>query len=284
MGEGGSRGFGEGDGGPGRDGPPQPPAGAGRVPPRRFLTVDERGRIDLPPDLAKTAGASPGTLLEVRERDGRLEIRPDIHSLSRLYIEPTSRCNLACQTCIRNTWAEPMGDMGDEVFGRIAARFGAFPHLRSVMFAGFGEPTVHPKILDMIAAVHRAGLRAELTTNGTRLDETLVEGLFRSGLDRLWVSIDGADEIHFTGTNGRSNPLFSATSVGRRSTQFGMRSNTGPSERTCAISIFRPATSAAAAVSSTPTTRTVSAMASPPAAAASGPRGSSNAPDRPALN
>ncbi len=195
MGEGGSRGFGK--GGSDRESP-APPA-ARRIPPRRTLTLDEKGRIDLPPDLARAAGASPGARLEVREKDGRLEIRPDIHSLSRLYIEPTTRCNLTCRTCIRNTWAEPPGDMTAGDFDRIRESLGAFPHLRSVMFGGFGEPTLHPGLPDMIAAVHRAGLRAELTTNGTRLDDGLSAALLESGLDRLWVSVDGADEVHFDG-------------------------------------------------------------------------------------
>ena len=195
MGEGGSRGFREDGAGTGAPAAPSLPKSSEK----RFLTLDEEGRIVLPPDLAKAAGAAPGVRLEVRERAGRLEIRPDIHSLARLYIEPTTRCNLNCQTCIRNTWAEPLGDMSEEVFGRIDASLGDFPHLQSVMFGGFGEPTAHPRLLEMMGAVRRRGLRVELTTNGTRLDDALVDGLFDCGLDRLWVSVDGADETHFEG-------------------------------------------------------------------------------------
>ncbi len=199
MGEGGSRGFRDAAGSHNREHLKPSAPETNRVPLRRFLTVDKSGRLELPSDLAKASGAAPGARLEIRERDGRLEIRPDIHSLGRLYIEPTTRCNLTCQTCIRNTWAEPLGDMSDEVFSRIAARLGDFPHLQSVMFGGFGEPTTHSGILDMITSVHKRGLRAEMTTNGTRLDEGMIKNLFRSGLDRLWVSIDGADERNFDG-------------------------------------------------------------------------------------
>jgi MoaA/NifB/PqqE/SkfB family radical SAM enzyme len=195
MGEGGSRGFDKGDTDQGVSAPPP----ARGLPPKRYLTLDERGRIELPPDLAKAAGAAPGARLEVRERDGRLEMRPDVHSLARLYLEPTTRCNLACRTCIRNTWTEPLGDMTADVFQRIVGSLADFPHLRSVMFGGFGEPTAHPELPDMIAAVHRTGLRTELTTNGTLLDESLVDRLHDAGLDRLWASIDGADEANFDG-------------------------------------------------------------------------------------
>ncbi|HBH13749.1 MAG TPA: hypothetical protein DDX29_11650 [Clostridiales bacterium] len=42
----------------------------------------------------------------IMEEEGRLILVPSIHSLSRLYIEPTSTCNLNCVTCIRNNWHE----------------------------------------------------------------------------------------------------------------------------------------------------------------------------------
>jgi MoaA/NifB/PqqE/SkfB family radical SAM enzyme len=125
-------------------------------------------------------------------KNGRAEVLPNIHSLNRLYVEPTSRCNLACRTCIRNTWEEPAGDMSPEIFDRLAGQLGRFPHLESVMFGGFGEPTAHPAILGMVKAVKALGLRAEMTTNATLLDEALVDGLLRERLDTLWISLDGA--------------------------------------------------------------------------------------------
>jgi len=65
------------------------------------------------------------------------------------------------------------------------------------MFGGFGEPTTHPDILAMIGKVKALGVRAEMTTNGTLLDEPMIDGLFQNRLDRLWVSFDGADESRF---------------------------------------------------------------------------------------
>ena len=42
-----------------------------------------------------------GPAADLRIERGRLEIVPDIHSLSRIYIEPTSRCGLSCRTCLQ---------------------------------------------------------------------------------------------------------------------------------------------------------------------------------------
>ena len=40
-----------------------------------------------------------------------------------------------------------MGDMDEAIFDRLVAELRRFPHLESVMFGGFGEPTAHPDIL-----------------------------------------------------------------------------------------------------------------------------------------
>jgi len=151
----------------------------------------EDGRLVVPPELEKKLGFVPGARIEVVADRGRFEILPNIHSLNRLIIEPTSRCNLACRMCIRNTWDEPTGDMDGDVFDRLVSHLRRFPHLEAVMFGGFGEPTAHPLILDMIAAVKTLGLRVEMTTNGTLLDDSLIDGILRERLDMLWVSLDG---------------------------------------------------------------------------------------------
>lgn len=157
----------------------------------------EDGKLVVPPELEKKLGLCPGARLEIVFDGGRAEILPNIHSLNRLYVEPTSRCNLACRTCIRNTWNEPMGDMDMGVFERLASQLVRFPHLESVMFGGFGEPTAHPRILDMVQAVKSLGLRAEMITNATLLDDALVDGLLRERLDTLWISLDGTTEESF---------------------------------------------------------------------------------------
>jgi MoaA/NifB/PqqE/SkfB family radical SAM enzyme len=160
----------------------------------RRVRVESSGAMRLPPALVKKLGAAAGETLEVTEERGRIEIRPNIHSLARVYIEPTARCNLVCRTCIRNTWQEPLGDMGRATFARVVSGLRRSEDLTSVMFAGFGEPTAHPDIIDMLGAVKSLGVTTEMTTNGTFLGEPMLRGLFKSRLDRLWVSFDGADD------------------------------------------------------------------------------------------
>jgi hypothetical protein len=95
---------------------------------RIFLVkVNEDGCLSVPPALVGKLGLEPEAELEMVANGGRIEIRPNIHSLARVYIEPTARCNLACSMCIRNTWKEPVGDMEPAVFDRLASQLRLYP-------------------------------------------------------------------------------------------------------------------------------------------------------------
>jgi len=158
------------------------------------LRFDNKGNIILPEELKEKLGLKDGGELRVLVHKDRIELFPNIHSLSKLYIEPTSLCNLSCQTCVRNTWNEPMGEMSLDTFDKIVEQLKDFQYLETVMFGGFGEPTYHKDILYMIGKIKSLGLRAEITTNGTLLNEDMIKGLFENRLDTLWVSMDGAED------------------------------------------------------------------------------------------
>jgi MoaA/NifB/PqqE/SkfB family radical SAM enzyme len=164
--------------------------------------VRKDGSLVVPPSAAKRLGLVPGSVADIRFDRGRLEVLPDIHSLGRVYVEPTSRCGLSCRTCLRNTWNEPTGDMDPKVFDCLVSQLGRFPAVRSVMFGGIGEPMLHPAIIPMVRKVKSLGLRAEMVTNGTRLDGTELAALWSSGLDTLWVSLDGATEESYRDIRG----------------------------------------------------------------------------------
>ena len=161
------------------------------------VKVRNDGSLMLPPEIAEQLGLVAGAKVEISPEHDRLIVHPNIHSLARVYIEPTSVCNLTCQTCVRNTWTEPLGSMSLETFSRLVEQLKKFPHLQSVMFGGFGEPTAHGEILSMIRSVKLLGVKVEMVTNGTLLDEKMIQGLFEGRLDTLWISFDGADVASF---------------------------------------------------------------------------------------
>lgn len=113
----------------------------------------------------------------------RLDVR-------RVYIEPTTHCNLDCAMCVRRAWKDPFGEMSWETFQAILRDLQAFPDLQRVTFGGFGEPLLHPRIVNMVAGIRKLGVGVTLTTNGLLLDRPVSEALLEAGLDTLVVSID----------------------------------------------------------------------------------------------
>ena len=156
------------------------------------IEIDEAGRLAFPSEVATRFGLRPGTPVEIEDEAGCVRLRRPVTHLAKLYLEPTVRCNLACRTCIRNVWDEPGGDMVDATFAAVIAGMHHFAPPPTVFFGGFGEPLGHPGIVEMVAEVKALGCPVELITNGVLLTEQISGQLIAAGLDRLWVSLDGA--------------------------------------------------------------------------------------------
>ncbi|MCE5240658.1 radical SAM protein [bacterium] len=125
-------------------------------------------------------------------------------------IETTSRCNLNCRMCPRRDMRRPARDMSPDLFERLIEQIAAAEarsggHVRFLALHWFGEPLLHPRLLDF---VHLAGERLPgllaygqernamrgltLSTNATLLDQAAAAGLLASPLTWLGVSVDGS--------------------------------------------------------------------------------------------
>jgi tungsten cofactor oxidoreducase radical SAM maturase len=92
--------------------------------------------------------------------------------------------------------------MSMETFGQIAQSLDALPQLESVTFAGFGEPLIHPNILEMINTVRQRDLEVFISSSGLLLDEQMARELVRLGVERITVSIDGVKPETYEGVRG----------------------------------------------------------------------------------
>ena len=109
--------------------------------------------------------------------------------LRKLYIEPTTLCNLNCKMCFRHTWFdEKFSHMSMENFTRALETMPKT--VETIFFGGMGEPLFHPEIVRMIELAAATGAELELLTNGTMLSEEMINHIIDAGLSRLWISID----------------------------------------------------------------------------------------------
>lgn len=102
------------------------------------------------------------------------------------WLEPTTKCNLACQGCYRANVNQhkSLEEVSDDLdlFARYRATDG-------VSIAG-GDPLTHPQIVEIVRDIARRGWKPILNTNGLALDRELLVELKKAGLFGVTLHID----------------------------------------------------------------------------------------------
>jgi len=110
----------------------------------------------------------------------------------RLWVEPTSRCNLRCPMCPNKSLPEDQkGLMEMDLFRRLIDQAAGFVH--DINIHHRGESLLHPRLAEMIAIAADRSIMVKLHTNATLLDEDKSRQLIRSGLGLISFSFDGLD-------------------------------------------------------------------------------------------
>jgi len=103
------------------------------------------------------------------------------------WLEPTSKCNLACEGCYR----ENIND-SHKSLAEIASDLDVFARFRKfdgVSIAG-GDPLLHPKIVDIVRMITLRGHKAVINTNGLALTRPLLEELKKAGVVGFTFHVD----------------------------------------------------------------------------------------------
>lgn len=120
-----------------------------------------------------------------------------------LLCEVTYRCNLQCPYCYNPLALQSYRDeLSTGEWTRVLAE-AADLGVVQCHFSG-GEPTLRGDLPQLVAAAARAGLYVNLITQGTFLDDALLDRLLESGLDHVQISIQAPEtELarHIAGTD-----------------------------------------------------------------------------------
>lgn len=116
---------------------------------------------------------------------------PDPPSL--VGIQITGRCELRCRHCFNDSGPDVARELP---FARIASLLDEIRGwgVRLVRLSG-GEPTLHRRFRDVVAACNARGIAVELNTNGV-YSRTLLDWLASSPIARFLVSIDGDESVN----------------------------------------------------------------------------------------
>ena len=112
-------------------------------------------------------------------------------------IEPVSTCNIRCTMCfqIDKTFTKKpfMGTMDLNFFKKVIDD--CYTNgTRAITLASRGEPTLHPKLSEMLEYVSGKFLVVKLNTNATRLSEKLIRKILETGVNEVVYSVDESEE------------------------------------------------------------------------------------------
>ena len=125
-----------------------------------------------------------GFVDNVQEVDG-------IPLFSWIDINITELCNRKCVFCPRvdeNLYPNQNLNMSIALAEKISLELKDLSYKGTIIFSGFGEPTLHPQLLDLIASL-RGAHHLELVTNGDKLSKSSITNLLKRGIDYFVVSM-----------------------------------------------------------------------------------------------
>ncbi len=108
-------------------------------------------------------------------------------------IEPTTSCNLQCPECPSGLrkFTRPTGMLNNKVMDEVMKQFSDY--LMYVTFYFQGEPLLNKKFSDYVKILKNKKIVVATSTNAHYLNAENSLALIDSGLDRLIISLDGAD-------------------------------------------------------------------------------------------
>ena len=109
-------------------------------------------------------------------------------------IEPTTSCNLRCPECPSGlrSFSRPTGMMDKAFYEELIDQVASYLSYLTLYFQG--EPFLNADFLDFVKYAAKKNIFTFTSTNGHFFDEETSRKTVLSGLDKIIISIDGADQ------------------------------------------------------------------------------------------
>jgi len=123
-----------------------------------------------------------------------------------VFLESTNICNLRCKICTRNIAPMKLGSIDFKLFKKIINEANLYGP-RNFSLHLFGEPLLAPNIIQMIEYIKQKNRKNTvlITTNGVLLNKKISQEIIANGVDKVIVSIHGANRQQYHDMTGTDN-------------------------------------------------------------------------------
>jgi len=111
-----------------------------------------------------------------------------------IIVEPINVCNIKCPVCSapQDKLKRKRQELSYDNFKHIANEIKDYT--QTILLSGACEPLLNKSIVDMVCYASQNGLHVTIDTNATVLTSELAERLIESGLDAIYLSLDGSSK------------------------------------------------------------------------------------------
>ncbi|MFA4991089.1 MAG: radical SAM protein [Candidatus Omnitrophota bacterium] len=110
-------------------------------------------------------------------------------------VELTNHCNLKCVFCAQMAMKREKGFMSEETFRKVADECSLYK--APLRFIRWGEPFLHPKVMDFCGYAKSKGLAVHVTNNGLAIREQHMRALVEFEVDSIIFSMQGATKEEY---------------------------------------------------------------------------------------
>ena len=123
------------------------------------------------------------------------------------FVELVNACNFRCTFCPQGELQRPQKPMEFDLAMKVVRDLADMGHHYPIRVHLLGEPLLYKRFFDFVDATHGLGQRVLLATNGSRFQPATVEGIFRTGLDEMVISLNTPEKELYDAQRGTTMPF-----------------------------------------------------------------------------
>lgn len=157
--------------------------------------------------LAPDGVGRAGGVWDAKRRESPFHPEPGVvmtPAFRNVFLEISGTCNARCPYCLSGRYRTPGGGfIAVDVFQRVLERLTAARLVDRETVVGlynWGEPFLHPRLGDLVAAAQRSGVRYSFSTNASVVPD--IDAAFVKGLALLIFSMPGFSQASYDRIHG----------------------------------------------------------------------------------